>query len=474
MSRGKILLLDDDPHILNYLKEHLALNDYEVEAFGNPAKGIEKLNKESFDLILSDVKMGEMTGDEVLNFTLKNHPGTGVILMTGFGNINHSVNAMRKGAYDYITKPFSGKEIISRINYYFKNRSEDDSNVTPGSVSKSSDRNIIRISEEEDSESNPVEESQTTFIGQHEQIQKLLDALPQIAKNNAPIMIEGESGTGKEVFAKLIQRNSLRADKPFVKINCANLPSELVESTLFGHVKGAFTGATTDKKGAFLEADGGTLLLDEITEIEPHIQAKLLRAIQENEFNRVGSQKLHKVDVRIISTTNRKMAKAIKEGTFRQDLYYRLNVFPVVIPPLRKRRSDIPLLAQHFAQKYATRYHLPEKKISSNLMKMLELMDWKGNVRELENYVQRGVIMSQSEEKIRIEHIQNELFENIEEKLDEQSLDEMPIIPIDEMELQMIKKALEYTNGNQKEAAEMLHISDRTIRNKLKKIKDLE
>jgi len=307
-------------------------------------------------------------------------------------------------------------------------------------------------------------------VGEHSSIRKLLSLLPQIAPTMAPVMIQGESGTGKEVYANLLQQHSNRADKPFIKINCANLPTELVESTLFGHVKGSFTGATEDKKGAFEEADGGTLLLDEVTEIDINLQAKLLRVLQEKEFKRVGSQKLLTSDVRIISTTNRNVAKAIADNKFREDLYYRLNVFPVQIPPLRKRKEDIPLLAEFFCKKYAHKYHLPPKKISEKLEKNLMRKNWSGNVRELENYIQRGVIMSGQAEKLKLEHVENSLFQKADEELTNEVLQNIPVLPIEEMELQMIKKALEHTNGNQKEAAKLLKISDRTIRNKLKKM----
>ncbi|MGD8428552.1 MAG: sigma-54 dependent transcriptional regulator, partial [Balneolaceae bacterium] len=263
---------------------------------------------------------------------------------------------------------------------------------------------------------------------------------------------------------------SNRANKPFVKINCANLPSELVESTLFGHVKGAFTGAIEDKEGAFKKADGGTLLLDEVTEIDINIQAKLLRVLQEKEFQKVGSQKPQKVDVRIISTTNRPIAETINNGDFRKDLYFRLNVFPIQMPSLRERVKDIPLLAKHFVEKYCEEYGMPGKTISKELKKHLLKKEWSGNVRELENYIQRGVIMSQGEDQVTPEHVENPLFNNVDDELTREVLDDIPVLPIEEMELQMIKKALEKTDGNQKEAAKLLKISDRTIRNKLKKI----
>ncbi len=465
--KDKIVVIDDDPHILNYMQEHLALNEYEVSAFQNPVKAVESLEEIRPSLVITDVKMNEMTGDEVLNHVLKHHPDTGVIIITGFGNISHSVRSIRKGAFDYITKPFSGREFISRVNQYFKSHSNGSAGPRP------LPEGATEETEEDDPKSRKkparVTRSQK-LVGEAPSIQKLLDILPRVAPTGAPVMIQGESGSGKEVYANLIQQNSNRADQPYVKINCANLPSELVESTLFGHVKGAFTGAVEDREGAFATADGGTLLLDEVTEIDISLQAKLLRVLQEKEFQKVGSQKSRKVDVRIISTTNRNIGEAISEGEFRKDLYFRLNVFPIEMPSLRERPGDIPLLVEHFVSRYCREYDLEEIAVSDELMNHLQKKEWPGNVRELENYIQRGVIMGQDSDELTLEHINNPLFKNVDDSLAEEVLNDIPVLPIEEMELQMIKKALERTNGNQKEASKLLKISDRTIRNKLKKI----
>lgn len=467
--KKKIFVIDDDPHILNYMQEHLTMNEFEVDAFQSPQKAIDALEKQQPSLVISDVKMDELTGDDVLNHVLKNYPETGVILITGFGNISHSVNAMRKGAFDYITKPFSAREFISRISQFFNYKEQQVYSEAPAQRK----RKIVSKKNQKKDKATTKSDApgvRTKLVGEDPQIKKLISILPQIAPTNAPVMIQGESGTGKEVYASLIQQNSNRADKPYVKINCANLPSELVESTLFGHVKGAFTGAVKDKEGAFKKAHGGTLLLDEVTEIDINIQAKLLRVLQEKEFKKVGSQDPQKVDVRIISTTNREVAQAINEGLFRKDLYFRLNVFPIQMPSLRERRKDIPLLAEYFVEKYSREAGLPEKTLSKDFKKVLMKKDWSGNVRELENYIQRGVIMSQEEEEIDVKHVENGLFQNVNEELSLEVLNDIPVMTIEEMELQMIKKALEKTDGNQKEASKLLGISDRTIRNKLKNI----
>lgn len=471
--KGQIILVDDDKLLLGFMDEHLSMNGYKTTPFESPVDALEFLENNKADLIVTDVKMNEMTGDELLTKVKKKFPGTGVIMVTGFGNINHAVNALRKGAFDYVTKPFKAKEIVLRVDRFFKadNISLNDVLDIPSASSKKSDKDpkqsdekIIRSISDNDEDG----EDKLKFVGEDPNILKLMNVLPMIAKNEAPVMIQGESGTGKEVFAYQIHANSDRADKPYIKINCANLPSELVESTLFGHLKGSFTGAITDQKGAFDAANGGTLLLDEITEIDINVQAKLLRVLQEKEYYRVGSQKPIKPDVRIIATSNRNIGKAISDGDFRDDLYYRLNVFPITIPPLRNRPGDIPVLAEYFVNRYTNRYKMEPKKISSELMEFFQNHDWKGNVRELDNMIHRGVILSHNTPDIKLEHIQNNLFTDENSETSETSFTDLPLMSIEDMELQMIRRTLEHTGGNQKKAAEILGISDRTIRNKLK------
>jgi DNA-binding NtrC family response regulator len=461
-----ILVVDDDELLLGFIEEILKKEGFDVAAFESPVTATQHLEKNKVDLVITDVKMNEMTGDEVLAHVKEKYPSTGVIMITGFGNINHAVRALHKGAFDYITKPFKAKEIIFRVKRFFDGENANPNPASPSQASTSSDQKKERIS--------PVDNSKkgdNKFIGEDPQVKKLMRILPQIAKNVAPILIQGESGTGKEVFANQVHVNSNRSDGPYVKINCANLPSELVESTLFGHVKGAFTGAISDHKGAFDAAQGGTLLLDEITEIDITVQAKLLRVLQENEFYRVGSQKPIKADVRIVATSNRNIAESIADKQFREDLYYRLNVFPIEIPPLRQRKTDIPLLANYFVTHYTKRYGLEPKHISKELMESLISQEWRGNVRELNNMIHRGVILAQDAEEITSEHIENNLFSNVDEDLSSDVLaSDLPLMSIEEMELQLIRKALEHTNGNQKKAAKLLGISDRTIRNKLKNL----
>lgn len=463
-----VVIVDDDELLLEFLEEVLTTNNFNVNAFGNPLEALKFLEDHKVDLVITDVKMNEMTGDELLKEVKAKYPETGVIMITGFGNINHAVRALHKGAFDYVTKPFKAKDILYRINRFFD---EDVELSSPLQNKKVKDKTSKKEnSTEKVSPVDNSEKSEIEFIGNDPQIKKLLRILPQIAKNVAPVLIQGESGTGKEVFAHQIHQYSNRSEGPYIKINCANLPSELVESTLFGHIKGAFTGAISDREGAFDAAQGGTLLLDEITEIDISVQAKLLRVLQESEFYRVGSQKPVKANVRILATSNRNIAEAIADKQFREDLYYRLNVFPIEIPPLRHRKSDIPLLAKHFVERYTTSYGMEEKDISEDLMEYLVSKDWRGNVRELNNKIHRGVILAQESEEITKEHIDNAMFSNVDENLSEEVLKnaDMPLMSLEEMEIKLIRKALEHTNGNQKEAAKLLGITDRTIRNKLK------
>ena len=485
-----ILVVDDDELLLGFLDEILRNEGYDVVPFSSPIKALDYLAKHSVRLVITDVKMNEMTGDEILTHVHENHPSTGLIMITGFGNINHAVRALHKGAFDYITKPFKAKEIIFRVRRFFDGEASSiaapsqgttlHTTPTPTSTREKkvahtrgdnhhSQTKVSAPRLDKDERLSPIknEEYESAFIGEAPQIKRLMMILPQIAKNIAPVLIQGESGTGKEVFASQVHLFSNRSNAPYIKINCANLPSELVESTLFGHVKGAFTGAISDRKGAFDAAQGGTLLLDEITEIDVQVQAKLLRVLQENEFYRVGSQTPIKSDVRILATSNRNIGAAIKDRLFREDLYYRLNVFPIEIPPLRERKSDIPILAAHFVKTYCEKYGFPEIGCSNELIDYLMEKEWRGNVRELNNKIHRGIIFAQDSNELKPDHIENSLFSNVDDHLDSEEQD-LPLMPIEDMELQLIQKALHHTQGNQKQAAKLLGISDRTIRNKLK------
>ena len=427
----------------------------EVVSCSTATQAMEILKEQAFDLVVTDFMMPDMDGLELLAHIRQEYPETRVIMITAHANVQHAVRTMQYGAIDYIAKPFATADLVERVKASLATPAEAPEKPKTRAKAGASRKKQAKVA----------------FIGEAPNIQRLKERLPRVAKNRAPVFIQGESGTGKEVLARQIHLMSDRAEGPYVTINCANLPRELVESHLFGHRKGAFTGAIDDMVGAFERADGGTLLLDEITEVEPAVQAKLLRVLQEREFQRVGTTEPQKVDVRVIATSNRNVGEAIAEGIFREDLYHRLSVFPLMVPPLRERISDVPLLAKHFVRKYCELYGLPEKSISKDLMRRFKSHPWPGNVRQLENMVQRGVILSADEETIEVEHVFDEFCAEAEANGSGRRPDEK-MQTIEDMERYMILQALSESGNNQQLAAERLGISARTIRNKLRKYRE--
>ncbi len=426
----------------------------EVVSCSTATQAMEILKDQAFDLVVTDFMMPDMDGLELLAHIRQEYPETRVIMITAHANVQHAVRTMQYGAIDYIAKPFATADLVERVKASLATPAE--APEKPKTRAKAPAKKT---------------RAKVSFIGEAPNVQRLKERLPRVAKNRAPVFIQGESGTGKEVLARQIHLMSDRAEGPYVTINCANLPRELVESHLFGHRKGAFTGAIDDMVGAFERAHGGTLLLDEITEVEPAVQAKLLRVLQEREFQRVGTTEPQKVDVRVIATSNRNVGEAIAEGVFREDLYHRLSVFPLMVPPLRERISDVPLLAKHFVHKYCELYGLPEKTISRDLMRRFKSHPWPGNVRQLENMVQRGVILSADEDVIEVEHVFDEFFAEAEANGTGRLPDEK-MQTIEDMERYMILQALSESGNNQQLAAERLGISARTIRNKLRKYRE--
>lgn len=418
-------------------------------------RATELLQEDTFDLVITDFKMPEMDGFELLAHCRKNHPELGVVLITGHANVQHAVRAMAGGAVDYLPKPFSTEALVERVQAHLARRDEPQ---PPAAVAKRPARR-------------GVESAGDGFVGEHPSVMQLKAFLPRMAQSKAPVFVHGESGVGKEVMARAIHAASDRASGPFVALNCANLPRELVESHLFGHRKGAFTGAIEDMTGAFSQASGGTLLLDEVTEIPVDLQAKLLRVLQEQEFTRVGDSKSTRVDVRIVATSNRDLQEAVADGTFRADLYHRLAVFPLHLPALRDRRSDIPLLAERFVANYCTLYGLAPKSPSEALLDRFSRYDWPGNVRELENMLHRGVVMAADRTEITPEDVMNPFFstESAASAPAPGRDTEGRLLTIAEVERRMILDALDESGGNQTVAAEQLGICARTIRNKLKR-----
>ena len=451
-----LLFVDDERLLHNVFTRLFTRHGMQVTTCLNAIQALEELKKTKFDLVVTDFMMPDMDGLDLLGHIRQEYPQMKVIMITAHGSVQHAVRTMKSGAIDYIPKPFSTTELLERVQTCLNSVEVPPSPETAkGKASKAKKKAAIN------------------YVGEHPSIQRLKEMLPLVSKNKAPIFIQGESGTGKEVLARLVHEVSDRSEGPFIALNCANLPRELVESHLFGHRKGAFTGAIDDMTGAFEQADGGTLLLDEITEIDHNVQAKLLRVLQEQEIQKVGASEPKKVDVRIIATSNRNLSEAISSGCFREDLYHRLSVFPLVVPPLRDRRSDIPMLASHFVEKYAELYGLPEKRIAPELMSYFEGHTWSGNVRNLENLVQRGVLLSADRHVISLYDVLHDFFTDAQLTVnteDEPSLGNIRTIA--EMEHYMIMQALAESNNNQQVASKRLGISSRTIRNKLRKYRE--
>ena len=380
MSKKNILIVDDDSIIRETIREALAGRpEFTVTTARDGSEAADKLKDVFYDVILTDMKMPGLGGIELLDRVNERMPGAVVIVMTAFGTIETAVSAMKKGAYDYLTKPFSIDELEIVIGKALTHQRIVNEN---------------RYLREEIG----FEYNFGNIVGTSAVMKEVYDIIAKVAASDATVLIHGESGTGKELVARAIHFNSRRKDGPFIKLNCAAISSGLLESELFGHEKGAFTNAISRKPGRFELADGGTLLLDEVSEMEFALQSKLLRVLQEGEFDRVGGVQTVKTDVRIVSTTNRDLPHEIREKTFREDLYYRLNVIPVHLPPLRSRKEDLPLLIEHFLQKYNRKNARAISGVTEEAMALLTAYDWPGNVRELENAIERAVVLSSTEE----------------------------------------------------------------------------
>ena len=452
---SRILVADDESLMREFLTETLISQNYEVVSAENGEQAIEFINNDTCDLILTDYKMPKYTGIDVLKKAREKMPDCKVIIMTAYGTVENAVEAMKLGAFDYIVKPFSLDEILILVKRVLKYKSLEIEN-----------RMLHTELEEFYGYKN--------IIGESAEMKKVFEIIETVSKSRSTVLITGESGTGKELVARAIHFSSLRKDKPFIKINCAALPAELMESELFGHEKGAFTGAVRRYNGRFERADSGTLLLDEISEMNPQLQAKLLRVLQEREFEPVGSSDTIKVDVRIIATTNVNLSVQIDAGDFRDDLYYRLNVINIHISPLRKRLADIPFLARHFFEKYNRENGKAIEGISDEVLNIWRQHNWPGNVRELENAVERAVVMC----KGRIVELSDISLpgERPGQETDIRSTavrESSSDIAVDvgtclsDVERELILKTLESEGGNRTNTADILGISVRTLRNKL-------
>ena len=444
MLEKKVLVVDDDSLMKDFLKEALGRSDYSVDLASTGEEALEKIKDKDYDIILSDIRMPSMSGMELLKATREYIPDAKVVMMTAYGTVENAVEAMKLGAFDYVMKPFSADEIELVLKRAFEHKRL----ILENRLLRSELAGKYRFE---------------NIVGKSPQMQEIFELVEVVADTKATVLITGESGTGKELIAKAIHYNSPRKDGPFIRINCAGLPEGLVESELFGHEKGAFTGAIRKSRGRFELADGGTLLLDEVSEISPGLQAKLLRVLQEREFERVGSGQTIQVDVRIISTSNKNLREQIEKGKFREDLFYRLNVIPMHISPLRERKEDILVLAEHFLRKYTLENNRSIEGISQKVYEMFSEYPWPGNVRELENYIERAVVTSKGNVLTPSDFPKEIAFRKADFAPEAIGVG----CSIYEAEKRLILKTLEVEGGNRTKAAEILGISTRTLRNKL-------
>jgi two-component system, NtrC family, response regulator HydG len=447
--RGRILVVDDEAHARQALEALLEEEGYEVRSAPDGFKALGVLMEWECDILLTDLRMPVMNGLALMKKAKEQRPDLVCIVMTAFASVETAVEAMKSGADDYLTKPlsFDAVEIV---------------------IARAMERLALK-KELEMLRSKSAARSRTVIIGNSPPIQEVINTADQVASSRATVLITGESGTGKELVARIIHERSNRADKPFIRLHCAALAESLLESELFGHEKGSFTGASGRREGRFEEADGGTLFLDEIGEIPQSTQVKLLRFLQQKEFERVGGNKTISVDVRIVAATNRDLAEEVKKGTFREDLYYRLNVINLKMPPLRLRRSDVPVLIRHFIARYAEENAKTIREVSPQAMNALMQYDWPGNVRELENIVERAVVLADSD-RIEPHHLPADFGQSIF------SVDSQISIPgstLADLERYALLKTYEATGGNSAETARMLGISVRKVQYRLKEYQGL-
>jgi DNA-binding NtrC family response regulator len=435
-----LLVVDDDPVTIDLLKEVLSQEGYKVSTALSGEEAVAQGTDNFFDLIITDVRMGKIDGMEVLRFFRKNAPDTTVIMITAFGSIETAIEAIREGAYDYISKPFKLEEIKFTVQRALERRRliEENKFYRQELLEKYQFKNVI---------------------GQTPQMFQVYKTIAKVADTKSTVLLCGERGTGKELIARSIHYNSQRNNRAFIPVDCASLVETLIESELFGHVRGAFTGASSAKRGLFEESDGGTLFLDEVGNLSLPMQSKLLRFLQEHEIKRVGGTESIKVDVRVIAATNQPLEPLVTSGKFREDLFDRLNVIIITLPPLRERKEDIPLLASHFLQKFCEENHKNISHISPEALEILLQYSWPGNVRELEHTIERAVIFS-THPIILPEDLPRKMFGEIEAP--GMVIPEKPL-SLKELEKKYVLKVLQETGGNKKKASEILGIDRTTL-----------
>ncbi len=441
----RVLVIDDDMVFLKSVQKILVLNDFDVTLISNPVKSLELIRDDEFDTIITDVKMPGLNGVELQKKILKIKPGVPVIAISGQSNIPIAIEMIKNGTYDFLEKPLDEERLIITIKNAIERKT---------------------LSDEKEYYLKELEENYR-MTGKSDQFLELIERIKIVAPTEARVMITGETGTGKELVAWAIHHNSKRKDKPYLKINCASVPKELLESELFGHKKGAFTGALQDRKGKFFASEGGTLFLDEIGEMDYILQAKLLRALEENEVEVIGEDHPRKIDVRVIAATNKNLAEEIEESRFREDLFHRLNVFEIHVPPLRERKEDIMPLAKYFVEKHCLSYNKPKKNIGPQVEGQLLLMDWRGNVRELKNLMEKLVIFSEGDE-ITLEDFYNSENNGSHHKIN--SLRSSTLKEAKEkFEKEMIVKKLLKNNWQVQKTAEELGIERTNLFKKMQK-----
>ncbi|KRT72036.1 MAG: sigma-54-dependent transcriptional response regulator [Candidatus Rokubacteria bacterium CSP1-6] len=449
----RILVVDDEENMVHFLTKLLRAEGFVVEGTGTGEAALDRLRDAPFELVLTDLKLPDTDGIEILKAARELHPETVVVLITAHGTIESAIEAMRAGAYDYVTKPFRASEILQVVN-------------------KALER--VRLRREVVQLRQAVEQrfGLAGLVGKSAKMQEVYTQIEKFAAARGVVLIQGESGTGKELVAKALHFNSPRKAGPFVVIDCGAIPEALQESELFGHEKGAFTGAIATKKGLFEEAHGGTLFLDEVAELAPGLQAKLLRALQDGEIRRVGGTKTLRVDARVIAATNRDLAAEVRDGAFREDLFFRLNVFPLFLPPLRERREDIPLFVDHFLDRIAQDGGGPLKRLSPEALRAMLAYPWPGNVRELEHALERAALLSEGE-AITARDLPPEILAPGDELTlslpgSTEGFKETMARVIRDVEVRLIRRALAQSGSNRTEAARILGISRRALLYKLK------
>lgn len=444
-----LLVVEDDVLMRDFIYQTLSKGPYVVETASNGREAQKMAQRNSYHLSLLDVKLPDLSGLDLLSQIKKHSPSTEVVMMTAYATIEGAVQAMKMGASNYLRKPFSTQELET-------------------AVEKTLDYQQLKEENKRLRGQLNLQSGYGMMVGKDKKMLDVYKLIELVAQSHSTVLIQGESGTGKELVARAIHQLSPRRERPFISINCAAVPDNLLESELFGHEKGAFTGAISRRKGKFELADEGTILLDEIGEMSLGLQAKLLRVLQEFEFYRVGGSEPIRVDVRVIATTNQNLKQTIKEGKFREDLFFRLNVVNISLPLLRERRNDIPLLAKHFLTKYSELYHKGMFSISKEAMEILLKYDWPGNVRELENQMERAVVLNSTPE-VRPDHLSLQYNFRLDKV---SSFSELVGLSLREVEKNLLLKTLEREGGNRTRSAKVLGITVRTLRNKLKEYRE--